>query len=99
SGTKRNGTPHDTTCTGQPVPATAAPGSPNAEAAPAGSAIGTPNEGVPWVIHANVKSSPRHVNATGTGPTPRPKTNRSRSGPMTPDRASPNVLPIVGCPV
>ena len=35
---------------------------------------------------------------TGTGPTPRPKTKRSRSGPITPDRASANVLPMVGWP-
>ena len=38
------------------------------------------------------------MSVTGTGPMPRPKTNRSRPGSMTPVRASANVLPIVGWP-
>jgi hypothetical protein len=42
SGTNRNGTPHDTTCTGWPVPATAAGDSDSAAAVRAGSGITAP---------------------------------------------------------
>ena len=97
-GTKRNGTPHETTCTGVPVPATAVGDSESASAAAALSASAAPKVGVICIIHTNVSSSPFHVSETGTGPTPRPKTNRSRPGAMTPLRASANVLPIVGWP-
>src|SRR3954466_13055030 len=68
SGTNRNGTPHETTCTGWPVPATAAGDSDNAEAVRAGSGIGSPNVGRPCVIQTNARSSPCHVIVTGVGP-------------------------------
>ena len=69
TGTKRNGTPHDTTCTGRPVPATSSAGSPSAAAAHAA------------IRHRIVKTSAaaassrrssgrrcRQVSATGVGP-------------------------------
>ena len=95
-GTYRNGTPHDTTCTGKPVPATAGADSESAAAAPAGFASGWPKTGLAWLIQAKLNSSPFHVSVTGTGPMPQPNTNRSRPRSMTPVRASANVLPIVG---
>ena len=98
SGTKRNGTPLDTTCTGSPVPATAASDRPTAAAAPAGFAIGSENVGLGCVIHAKDKSLSFHVSDTGTGPIPRPNTKRWQPGSMTPARASANALPMVGCP-
>ena len=98
SGTKRNGTPHDTTCTGRPVPATAAGESESAAAARAGSGIGSPYRGSGCVIHTKLSSSPVHVIVTGTGPMLSPNTNRSRPRSMTPVRARANVAPIVGWP-
>ena len=76
SGTNRNGTPHDTTCTGRPVPATA--GRRERRAPPRRApdpAIGSPKVGSGCVIHAKPRSSPFQVSATGTGPMPRPNTN------------------------
>ena len=98
SGMKRNATPHETTCTGRPVPATAACGNPRAPAAPAGSAIGSENVGSCCVIEAKLRSLPRHVRATEVGPRPRPNTKFLRAGSSTPVRASAKALPIVGCP-
>src|SRR6185369_6653952 len=65
NGTNTNGTPHETTCTGQPVPATAAGDSDSAAAARAGSGIGSPKVGSACVIQTNVKWPPCHVSVTG----------------------------------
>src|ERR1700687_3107433 len=96
SGTSRNGTPHDTVCTGNPVAVTAAPDRRNAAAAPDGSGIGEPKAGVGCVIHTKLNSPSRHVSETGVGPTPRPSTRQLWPGPTTPARASANVVPTVG---
>ena len=57
-----------------------------------------PKTGRCCVIHAKLRSLPRHVSDTGVGPMPRPNTKSFRAGSSTPARASANVLPMVGWP-
>src|SRR5204863_6606376 len=94
--TKRNGTPHETVSTGSPVPATAAGDSDSAAAVRAGSGIGSPKTGNACVIQAKSRSSPFQVIATGTGPILQSNTRWGRPRSIAPDRASANVVPIVG---
>ena len=59
---------------------------------------GVRTSGVFWSIQANSSRDPLQVSSTVVGPTPRPNTNCSAPAAITPESASANVLPIVGCP-
>ncbi len=98
SGTKTNGTPHDTCCTGSPVARMSSSLSPSAAATrPTSSNVG-PNSGVRCVIHAKSSRAPLHSIETGVGPMFNPNDPIGSIRGDAPSRASANVLPTTGWP-
>ncbi len=108
SGTNRNGTPHDTTWTGRPVPATLAAGSRSAAAA--AGRIGDRLAERRRAAASSTRSSARRRSTssdTGVGPTPSPKTSaiavgaddagaRQREGRCRSSDARPSAAPRPG---